>query len=191
MSDLEVSSCIRAMTWGAVDVYNLLKKSIKGKTDLTNVSGDTVSTMDLLANELFINNLVGQFWCAGLASEELEAPRFFNNLGKYVVTIDPLDGSSNIDVDGQVGTIFGLYKVQDEVVSENDFLQPGKDLIAAGYILYGANLTMVVAYNGSVKEYYIDPTNYPELHSGVKSHKTISCPEEGKVVSVNSGNYPR
>lgn len=165
----------------------LIKDNLKkpnSYTDAINASGDKASWMDLISNDIVVDQLHLESWCAGVASEELEGPQLFNNNGKYVVVVDPLDGSSNLEVDNPVGTIFGIYKVLGEEACVEDFLQPAKDLVAAGYILYGAKNVLVVAHEGEVAEFEVTP-------DVAISSCTITCPEEGKIVAVNSGNYPR
>lgn len=153
-------------------------------TDAVNTSGDKASWMDLVSNDIIVDQLHLEDWCAGVASEELEGPQLFDNNGKYVVVVDPLDGSSNLEVDNSVGTIFGVFKIKSEKACLEDFLQPAQDLVAAGYILYGSKNVMVAAHEGEIAEFEVTP-------DVAISSRDITCPEKGKIVAVNSGNYPR
>lgn len=177
MLDSKIEKAIQAIANTALLALPNLKPSLGKKTEVVNSTGDTSLMVDLLFNDIFAHHLNREPWCAGVASEELEKPAFSNNGGEYLVVLDPLDGSSNLAINNSVGTIFGLFKCQNEVPSEQDFLQPAKDLVAAGYILYGTTTTVVVASEGKV----IDFLTFEE----------IKCPEEGKTVAINSGNYPR
>ena len=157
-----------------------------------NASGDNVQKLDLYANEKLIDCLKNSGECCGIASEENEdyvpiAP-LEHKTPKYVVVFDPLDGSSNIDVNVSVGTIFGIYRrVSDEnkPVTKKDFLQKGSELVAAGYILYGTSTIMVYTTGRGVNGFTLDPS----IGEFLLTHRDIQIPQDGKHYSVNQGYY--
>src|SRR6202007_757495 len=107
---------------------------------------------------------------------------------KYVVMFDPLDGSSNIDTNVSIGTIFGVYRRVSKPGNpcrEDDFLQPGVRQVAAGYIVYGSSTMLVYATRRSVNGFTLDPS----IGEFTLSHPDIKCPEVGKIYSVNHGNF--
>jgi fructose-1,6-bisphosphatase I len=166
--------------------------SILGVADSENVSGDTVQKLDLYANEKLIECLKNSGECAGVASEELEDFIPFTPLeGKnpnYIVVFDPLDGSSNIDVNVSVGTIFAIYRrVSDPIgqVMLEDFLQPGSNMVAAGYVIYGTSTIMVYTTGNGVNGFTLDPT----IGEFCLSHRDIKIPKHGSYYSVNQGYY--
>ena len=133
--------------------------SILGEVDNSNASGDTVQKLDLYANEKLIECLRNSGECAGIASEEDEdfvaIPAVDGKESKYVVVFDPLDGSSNIDVNVSVGTIFGIYRRKSdatEPIQREDFFQKGVDLVAAGYVLYGTSTLLVYTTGRGVNQ---------------------------------------
>lgn len=160
-----------------------------GYTGQTNVQGEAVQKLDEEANETLINVLARRNHCAAIASEELESIRITSTdrRAKYLVVFDPLDGSSNIDVNISIGTIFGvLRKSSDsETTTEADFLKPGRDLIAAGYILYGSSTMFVITTgHGGVHGFTYDPT----VGEFFLSHENIRIPNRASLYSINEGN---
>jgi fructose-1,6-bisphosphatase I len=130
--------------------------------------------------------------CAGIASEEMDDIVVFNdeisNQSKYVCLFDPLDGSSNIDVNSSIGTIFAVFRRVTELNKPcgiNDFLQPGIQMVAAGYIIYGSSTMMVYATRRGVNGFTLDPS----IGEFTLSHPNIKCPEHGVFYSVNHGNF--
>ncbi|MCM8568513.1 class 1 fructose-bisphosphatase [Gramella jeungdoensis] len=165
---------------------------ILGKVGTENIQGETQAKLDILANDIFISTLKNRGEICGLASEELEDYISFeddiNKEAKYVVLMDPLDGSSNIDVDITVGTIFSIYhRISPEgtKVTEEDFLQPGKNQVAAGYLIYGTSTILVYTTGNGVNGFTFDPG----IGSFFLSHPDIKFPKEGSIYSVNEGNY--
>ncbi|KAL1763376.1 fructose-1,6-bisphosphatase 1, partial [Sigmodon hispidus] len=134
----------------------------------TNVTGDQVKKLDVLSNDLVINMLRSSFSACVLVSEEDKHAIIIEpeKRGKYIVCFDPLDGSSNIDCLVSIGTIFGIYrkKTTDEP-SEKDALQPGRDLLAAGYALYGSATMLVLATNNGVNSFMLDPKSEEDAGS--------------------------
>lgn len=192
----ELSSLFSCMRLAAKVVHREINKA--GLADITgamgeeNVQGEQQQKLDVYANDKFKAALAARGVVCGLASEEEEQfVRFeegINLNGKYVVLIDPLDGSSNIDVNVSVGTIFSIYKRISQVgqpVTELDFLQPGVNQIAAGYVVYGSSTMMVFTTGNGVNGFTYDPT----LGVFCLSHRNMKIPEDGTMYSINEGNY--
>ncbi|MEO8875582.1 MAG: class 1 fructose-bisphosphatase [Polyangiaceae bacterium] len=160
-----------------------------GYTGETNVQGEAVQKLDTYANDVLVNVLERSGHCGIVASEELEAARFAEASGRYVVLFDPLDGSSNIDTNVTIGTIFAVLRRQagELVPSLHDALQPGKEIVAAGYAVYGPQTEFVLATPQSVDAFTLDP-NVGEFFL---SRPNIRCPMRGNSYSVNEGNYSR
>lgn len=165
---------------------------ILGDAGSVNVQGEDVKKLDVFANEQFTGVLSHGIACAGIASEELDDYVPFDdvksNNSKYVCVFDPLDGSSNIDVNVSIGTIFGVYRRKTPigtVVTREDFLQAGNRQVAAGYIVYGSSTMLVYATKRSVQGFTLDPS----IGEWTLSHPDIKCPTNGKIYSVNHGNF--
>lgn len=169
-----------------------LVDDILGDAGSVNVQGEDVKKLDVFANNQLISVLRNGIYCAGVASEENDQVIIFDdevsNHSKYVVLMDPLDGSSNIDVNTSIGTIFAVYRrissLENPCVVE-DFLQPGVRIIAAGYIIYGSSTMMVYGTRRGVNGFTLDPS----IGEFCLSHRQIRCPEDGSIYSVNHGNY--
>jgi fructose-1,6-bisphosphatase I len=164
---------------------------ILGKHGATNVQGEEQMKLDVFANETLINVLKSSSDCAGIASEENDEFVAFDDeysmSSKYVVLFDPLDGSSNIDVNASIGTIFSIYRRVSELgkpCTYEDFLQPGNMLMAAGYVIYGSSTMMVYATKLSVNGFTLEPS----IGEFCLSHPDLKCPEKGKIYSINQGN---
>lgn len=165
---------------------------ILGRADSENATGDEVQKLDLFANEKLIECLRNSGECAGIASEEDEdfipLTPVDGKESKYVVVFDPLDGSSNIDVNVSVGTIFGIYRrisPLSEPCDKSDFLQKGTELVAAGYVLYGTSTLLVYSTGRGVNGFTLDPS----IGEFCLSHRDISIPDRGNYYSVNQGYY--
>ncbi|XP_022153721.1 fructose-1,6-bisphosphatase, cytosolic isoform X2 [Momordica charantia] len=153
----------------------------------TNVQGEEQKKLDVLSNEVFIKALVSSGRTCILVSEEDEEPTYVEppRRGKYSVVFDPLDGSSNIDCGVSIGTIFGIYHLNDSHEPNlEDVLQPGKNMVAAGYCLYGSSCTLVLSTGTGVNGFTLDPS----LGEFILTHPDIKIPKEGKIYSVNEGN---
>lgn len=164
---------------------------ILGAHGAVNVQGEEQMKLDVFANEVLINVLQNSSECAGIASEENDDFVAFDDAhsvnSKYVVMFDPLDGSSNIDVNASIGTIFCIYKRVSPLgkpCTEADFLQKGKNLMAAGYVIYGSSTMLVYATRLGVNGFTLEPS----VGEFCLSHKDMKCPEKGKIYSVNQGN---
>ncbi|WLQ13630.1 class 1 fructose-bisphosphatase [Hahella aquimaris] len=192
----ELTSLFSSIRLAAKILHREINKA--GLADITgaagdeNVQGEQQQKLDVYANERFKNALAQRGVVCGIASEEEEQFVRFEetkNLGgKYVVLIDPLDGSSNIDVNVSVGTIFSVYRrvsPEGEHVTEEDFLQPGHKQIAAGYIIYGSSTMLVYTTGNGVNGFTYDPT----IGVFCLSHPNLRIPEDGTIYSINEGNY--
>ncbi|WP_457639550.1 class 1 fructose-bisphosphatase [Persephonella sp.] len=157
---------------------------ILGQSGRVNIQGEEVQKLDELSNEILIKHLSdsGQFYA--LASEELDEP-IFPQQGvdaKYVIAFDPLDGSSNIDVNVSIGTIFSIHRRVKG--SEEDFLQEGYKQVAAGYIIYGSSTMFVLTTGNGVNGFTLDPS----VGMFLLSHPNMRIPEKGKIYSINEAN---
>jgi len=167
---------------------------ILGETGEKNVQGEKVKKLDLFANDQFKSILGTSIEVCGLLTEEEENVISFENdlsrEGKYIVCMDPLDGSSNVDVNVSVGTIFSIYRRLSDVggpSEERDFLQPGSKQVAAGYILYGSSTMLVYTTGMEVVGFTLDPS----IGEFFLSHRVIKMPEKGRIYTVNEGNYQK
>src|SRR5690606_12405871 len=167
---------------------------ILGNAGKTNIQGEDVMKLDEFANNQFMGALQHGISCAGIGSEELDEYVAFDDEvsknSKYVCLFDPLDGSGNIDVNVSIGTIFGVYRrvtPKGTLVTEEDFLQIGRRQVAAGYIVYGSSTMLVYATRRGVNGFTLDPS----IGEFCLSHPNIHCPYDGKIYSVNHGNFFR
>ncbi|MBK6539722.1 MAG: class 1 fructose-bisphosphatase [Flavobacteriales bacterium] len=164
-----------------------LAEDILGAQGSENIQGEQQQKLDVYANDLFIRLLRSQGQVCAVASEENDDIVHFDNGGKYVVTMDPLDGSSNIDVNVSIGTIFSIYRRMStgDKATMNDFMQPGTAQVAAGYIIYGSSTMLVYTTGHGVNGFTLDPS----IGTFCLSHPDMKTPTEGKIYSVNEGNY--
>lgn len=166
--------------------------NVLGYTGEVNVQGEQVMKLDELANETLITTLARRGHCAAVASEEEDEIKVLSTdkRARYVVMFDPLDGSSNIDVNISIGTIFGvLRRPEDAPVDNSLFLKPGRELAAAGYVIYGSS-TMLVLSTG--REQGVHGFTYdPSVGEFFLSHENIRIPEKGSTYSINEGNHAR
>ncbi|MEE9374443.1 MAG: class 1 fructose-bisphosphatase [Saprospiraceae bacterium] len=194
----ELSALLSALRLSAKVVNAEINKAglvddIMGSVGAENVQGEDQTKLDVYANRIFIDALEMREVVCGVASEEEDSFIAFDSAkskkGKYVVLIDPLDGSTNIDVNVSVGSIFSIYHRKSPIGTPariEDFLQPGTAQIAAGYILYGSSTMMVMTTGSHVDGYTYDPS------TGVffLSHPKFQIPKSGNIYSINEGNYP-
>jgi len=192
----ELSALLRDIGLAAkrinVEVNKIGLVDLLGETGEVNIQGEEVKKMDVFANNQLIGVLKHGVSCAGIGSEEMDDIVVFDdelsNQSKYVVMFDPLDGSANIDTNISVGTIFGVYKRKTALgqpCDKNDFLQPGVAQVAAGYIVYGSSTMLVYATRRGVNGFTLDPA----IGEFCLSHPDIQCPDDGKIYSVNHGNF--
>lgn len=194
----ELSSLLHHIGTAARMVNTKIRRAglveILGKAGSVNIQGESQQKLDVFADEVFINALLSSGECCGLASEENQDEIIFTDAfgrdGKYVVCIDPLDGSSNIDVNVSVGSIFSIYRrlsPRGEKASREDFLQPGSRQVAAGYVIYGSSTMLVYTTGNGVNGFTLDPS----LGEFCLSHPNIKTPDDGSIYSINEGNYIR
>lgn len=163
---------------------------IAGRADTTaNSSGEVVQKLDVLADNLLISCLQNSGECCGIASEENDTyvPIESSINAKYIVLFDPLDGSSNIDVNVSIGTIFAIYRrISDDGACQlNDFLQDGVEQVAAGYVVYGSSTMLVYTTGKGVNGFTLDPS----IGEFCLSHPNIQIPQQGKIYAVNQAAY--
>ena len=155
-----------------------------------NSTGDDQKKLDVMSNDMMINALVNSGVCSVLVSEENEDPIIVpaDRAGKFCVAFDPLDGSSNIDCNVSVGTIFSIYEKTGNDGDVNDLLRSGKDCICAGYCAYSSAVELVFTFQGSTVEgFCLDPT----IGEFVHTRRNMKFPEDGgkRIYSCNEGNY--
>lgn len=154
-----------------------------------NSTGDTQKKLDVLSNDCFVNALKFSTKIAVMASEEETDVYIVEDCqdGKYVIAFDPLDGSSNIDVNVSIGSIFGIWRRNDvhAPASRADLLRSGNEVIAAGYCVYGSSTQMVLALGGNVVDGY---TLDPSIGEFILTHPNMRIPERGNYYSINEGN---
>ena len=193
----ELSSLINSIRLAAKVVNHEVNKAglvdIIGAVGDTNIQGEDQQKLDVYANEKFIQTLTNRNIVCGIASEEEDDfiainSQDENHQNKYIVLIDPLDGSSNIDVNVSVGTIFSIYRRVTSVgtpVTIEDFLQKGSEQVAAGYVVYGTSTMLVYTTGDGVNGFTLNPA----IGSFYLSHPDMEFPEDGTIYSVNEGNY--
>lgn len=163
---------------------------VLGFTGKVNVQGEQVQKLDELANQIMITSLSRRGHCAAVASEEMENIVVFEDAtGHYLVLFDPLDGSSNIDVNVSIGTIFAIVRFDPSKgpPTTADFLRKGADITAAGYVIYGSSTMTVLSTGEGVHGFTWDPA----AGEFFLSHENIRCPSTGPVYSINEGNSQR
>jgi fructose-1,6-bisphosphatase I len=161
-----------------------------GYTGETNVQGESVQKLDTFSNEVLMNVLERSGHCGVIASEELDEAQLADHHGKYVVLFDPLDGSSNIDTNVGIGTIFAVLRRQEPKLSRPslaDALRPGREIVAAGYVLYGPSTIFVMSTGQGAHGFTLDP-NIGEFFL---SQPDIKVPYRGSCFSTNEGNFSR
>ncbi len=165
---------------------------ILGKSGDVNVQGEEQKKLDVFADETFINAFRTSGIVAGVATEEQDNIVVFTDdlsaNGNYIICMDPLDGSSNIDVNVSIGTIFSIYRRISEPgtpVTEEDFLQEGNKQVAAGYVVYGSSTMLVYTTGLGTTGFTLDPS----IGEFCLSNISIETPKNGKIYSINEGNY--
>jgi fructose-1,6-bisphosphatase I len=165
---------------------------ILGMAGAENIQGEAQMKLDVFANDLFIKALKARGEVCAVASEELDDIILFDEplhaKSKYVVMLDPLDGSSNIDVNVSVGTIFSIYRrvtPEGSPATLEDFLQPGHKQVASGYVVYGSSTMLVYTTGRGVNGFTLDPS----IGTFYLSHPNMQFPQSGVIYSINEGNY--
>ena len=184
----DISVAAKLVNWhmrraGIVDVF--------GSTGEINVQGEVQQVMDALAHKEFVRALRRGGECCLIGSEEhseaIPIRAGVESEGKYIVLLDPLDGSSNIEVNVSVGTIFSIYKLPEGVTepSVEHALQPGEYQVAAGYVVYGSSTILVYTTGHGVNGFTLDPA----IGEFLLTHPNIRTPRDGRMYSINEGNY--
>lgn len=188
----ELSQLLRDIALAGKIINREVNKSglldIAGAYGNKNVQGEDQQKLDVIANIRFTRALRNGGQVCGIISEEDEEIIHLNPHSRYVVAMDPLDGSSNIDVNVSIGTIFSIYRRISPVggpVQEEDVLQKGINQVAAGYILYGSSTMLVYTTGHGVHGFTLEPS----LGEFVLSHSSLKCPEDGKIYSINEGSW--
>jgi fructose-1,6-bisphosphatase I len=194
----DLSKIFRDIKFAAKIVNRDVRKAglvdILGAFGTVNVQGEEVKKLDMLANEEFKSSLtLGGDCCAIISEEEEDIHHIETTLNvnsKYIIAMDPLDGSSNIDVNASIGTIFSVYKRISPVggpVTMDDVLQKGVNQVAAGYIIYGSSTMMVFTTGNGVNAFTLDAS----IGDFCLSHPDIKIPKDGNIYSINDGIYDR
>jgi fructose-1,6-bisphosphatase I len=193
----ELSRIINSIRLAAKVVNYKVNKAglvdIIGAAGEQNIQGEDQQKLDVYANEIFIQTLINREIVCGIGSEENDdfitvAGSDKSHSNKYVVLMDPLDGSSNIDVNVSVGTIFSVFRRKTPVgtpVTIEDFLQPGTQQVAAGYVIYGTSTMLVYTTGHGVNGFTLNPA----IGTFYLSHPNMQFKEDGTIYSINEGNY--
>lgn len=192
----ELSGLLRGIGLAAkqvnLEINNAALADILGAAGSINVQGEEVQKLDVFANQVFINVLRSGINCAGIVSEENEEMVVFDdvksNQSKYVLLMDPVDGSGNIDINISIGTIFSVYRRVSQLgkpATLGDFLQPGTKQVAAGYIIYGSSTMLIYATRRGVNGFTLD-TSIGEFYL---SHPNIKMPPHGSFYSFDNRYY--
>ncbi|KAM9811067.1 fructose-1,6-bisphosphatase 1a [Neosynchiropus ocellatus] len=186
----ELTTLLNSLCTAVKAISSAVRKAgiahLYGIAGTTNVTGDQVKKLDILSNDLIINMIKSSFTSCVLVSEENEKAIIVEpeTRGKYIVCFDPLDGSSNIDCLVSIGTIFAIYKkATDDEPCEEDALQPGRNLVAAGYALYGSATMMVISTGQGVNGFMLDPA----IGEFILVDRDIKIKKKGKIFSLNEG----
>jgi fructose-1,6-bisphosphatase I len=192
----ELSSLLHHIGTAAKIVNKKINKAglvdIIGRSGEVNIQGENQQKLDVFADKVFINALLASGECCGVATEENQNEIVFTDKfarkGKYVVCMDPLDGSSNIDYNVSVGSIFSIYRritPRGEKVTNEDFIQEGSKQVAAGYVIYGSSTMLVYTTGNGVNGFTLDPS----IGEFCLSHPCMRTPDDGRIYSINEGNY--
>ncbi|WP_062062596.1 class 1 fructose-bisphosphatase [Cellvibrio sp. OA-2007] len=159
---------------------------VLGSAQVENVQGETQKKLDVIANDLLKSALSENSCVRALASEEEEHVVALHQSGKYIVAFDPLDGSSNIDINGQIGTIFTIYPALENVAADSpaQFFQLGKNQLCAGYVLYGASTLLVLTSGGPTRCFTLDPHS----NEWVLTNAQLQVPQNTQEFSINMAN---
>lgn len=196
-SEGELSRLLNSIKLAAKLVNHEVNKAglvdIIGDSGDVNIQGETQQKLDVLANDVFMSILKKRDIVCGVASEEEDdfvviSDKDGGHDNKYVVLTDPLDGSSNIDVNVSVGTIFSIYHRISPIgspVTKEDFLQKGRNQVAAGYVIYGTSTMLVYSTGHGVNGFTLNPA----MGTYYLSHPNMKYPKDGTIYSINEGNY--
>ena len=186
-----ICDTIHTISQVCIYISDLLKRGaladILGEAGNQNVQGEDQKKLDVIANDLLLEALSNNPHCAGVASEELDNSTPANPNGSLLVLFDPLDGSSNIDINMAVGTIFSIlpYNNQGQTATDHDFLQKGTDQLASGYVLYGTSTVMAITLGAGVVMFSLDP----ETKQFIQIKDAIQISPDTKEYAINASNY--
>lgn len=185
-----ILNILKAVEKASIGIYQKINMAglldILGAEGSENIQGEKVQKLDLIANQHFIEELESCGYIAAIASEENEEIISLNDRGEYLFATDPLDGSSNIDVNISVGTIFSIFKrTKKGAVKKEEFYRFGHEQIMAGYVLYGSSSVLVYTCGNGVHSFTLDPV--PAVFK--LTNPAIISPENGTIFSINEGNY--
>ena len=188
-----VASTLTTLATASVSISHLLDKGaladIHGEVGSENIQGEAQKKLDVISNDLLLNALIHNPYCAGVASEELDTINPANIGGELLVLFDPLDGSSNIDINMTVGTIFSIlpHPNSGQTASEADFLQAGTNQLAAGYFIYGTSTMLAMTLGNGVAMFSLDPLSHTYLV--INDKVTISGPTaQVAIQAINASN---
>jgi fructose-1,6-bisphosphatase I len=189
-----LSSVISSLAAGAQNIQAKIQSAtlanIIGTTGEVNIQGEVVQILDTAASDIFVDALTKSNRVAAIGCEELENTVLVGDEKDkpYLVQMDPLDGSSNIDVAISIGSIFGIWKrTANEKLSENTMFRPGNEQVAAAYAVYGSTTMFVVAIQGSVQGFTLDPKS----RKFILTHPNILLPDKCPYYSLNEGNFKK
>lgn len=183
---LLIQSIVGACTEIATRINHGALSDVLGSLPDHNVQGEVQKKLDVIANNILIESLKKNKQVRAVASEEVEDIILCNSFGKYLICFDPLDGSSNTDVNGSLGTIFSITSASpaQTEVSEEDFFSTGRSIIAAGYVLYGPSLMLALSTGSGTHIYTLDPSN----NNFMLTHPNLNIPEDTNEFSFNLSN---
>ena len=190
-SNPALNDVITTVTNVGKTISQLLRKGaladILGEAGNQNVQGEEQKKLDVLANDLLLEALANNAHCAGVASEELDDATPANADGSLLVLFDPLDGSSNIDTNMAVGTIFSIlpYQRQGQISANSDFLQAGNQQLAAGYLLYGTSTVLALTIADNVVMFSLDP----DSNDYVLIEENVQIDADTSEYAINASNY--
>jgi fructose-1,6-bisphosphatase I len=190
-SNPALNDVITTVTDVGKTISQLLRKGaladILGEAGNQNVQGEDQKKLDVLANDLLLDALAKNSHCAGVASEELDDATPANADGSLLVLFDPLDGSSNIDINMAVGTIFSIlpYQRQGQISENSDFLQAGNQQLAAGYLLYGTSTVLALTITDNVVMFSLDPNT----NDYVLIEENVTIDADTSEYAINASNY--
>jgi fructose-1,6-bisphosphatase I len=193
----ELTEILGQISFGSKMIAREVNKAglanILGKTGAVNVQGEEVQKLDEFANSILVRLLHNTHEVVAVGSEELADIHVYESdlkNGQYVVLIDPLDGSSNIDVNVSIGTIFTIFRrvgKKGSAISKKDYLQSGRNIVCAGYVLYGSSTMLLYSVGSGLHGFTLDPT----IGEFLLSHEFMAAPETGSVYSVNESYAPQ
>lgn len=190
-SQIAISQTILDIAHVGIQISDLLRRGvlagIAGDVGCQNIQGETQQKLDVIANDLLLTALTNNTHCAGVASEELDHATPANSDGTLLVLFDPLDGSSNIDINMAVGTIFSIlpYRNGGQVACDDDFLQQGTAQLAAGYILYGTSTMLAITVGQGVAMFALDP----DSRQFILTDKHVQISPDTQEYAINASNY--